>query len=112
MPQLWEILNDSPADRRGLSVYEIVRQRAVTRFHSHRNPTNQSESHLNYSKQKGGGFDSLKFNARISCYGCFLPDLTGFTTYRHCRSEPSPPNRSFESLNVYEYYKPKVPPVN
>ena len=39
----------------------------------------------------GGGYDSLEFSTRISCYGCFLPDLTGFTTYRHCSSEPYPP---------------------
>jgi len=27
-------------------------------------------------------------DARISCYGCFLPDLTGFTTYRR-RERPT-----------------------
>ena len=44
-----------------------------------------------YAGLNGGGFDPLNRSARISCYGCFLPDLTGFTTYRHGSSEPSPP---------------------
>jgi len=42
-------------------------------------------------KVTGGGADQPVQGTRYSCYGCFLPDLTGFTTSRHLGSRPLPP---------------------
>jgi len=41
----------------------------------------------------GDGASQPDPSTRFGCYGCFLPDLTGFTTFRHRGDRPPPPYR-------------------
>jgi len=43
------------------------------------------------SGKNGDGASQPGPGTRVGCYGCFLPDLTGFTTYRHRGGRPPPP---------------------
>ncbi|SUZ89057.1 uncharacterized protein METZ01_LOCUS41911 [marine metagenome] len=39
----------------------------------------------------GGGASQPDPGTRMNCCGCFLPDLTGFTIYRHQGDRLPPP---------------------
>ncbi len=48
-------------------------------------------SHCLVDTKTGGGSSQPHPGTRTGCCGCFLPDLTGFTTCRHQGDRPSPP---------------------